>query len=338
VNILLVRLGSLGDLIHTLPVAAALRRAQPQARIEWLVDQRHRELLELSPVIDSPIAVDTRSMRSLVRAVPELRRRRYDVALDLQGLVKSALLARASGASRVIGFPAPMLRERAARIFYTETAGVDAAHVIQKNLSMLRALGIGHVRPEFPLTNRQADVVEAARARLGIGPDGPFAVINPSAGWPNKRWPAVYFAEVASMLKARQGLSSVVLWGPGERQLAEDVVSAAGGSAVVSPETGMAEMISLTGAATVMISGDTGPTHVAAALGTPLVGIYGPTSPDRHGPWASRDVTVSRFDVCECHYVRRCHAKRWCLLDLLPREVMDRVDERLAGAMTNERG
>jgi lipopolysaccharide heptosyltransferase I len=338
VKILLVRLGSLGDLVHTLPVAAALRQADPHHRIDWLVDRRHRELLDLSPVIDSRIAVDTRSLGSLIRVIPNLRRQQYDVAFDLQGLIKSALLARASGACRVVGFPTPLLRERAASVFYTETAGVDAAHIIQKNLSMLRALGIGHVRAEFPLTNGKPDVVAAARAQLGIKDDEPFAIINPSGGWPNKRWPAVFFAEVASMLKVRHGLSSIVLWGPGERQLAEDVVGAARGSAAVSPQTGMAELISLTSAAAVMVSGDTGPTHIAAAVGTPLVGIYGPTDPDRNGPWVSRDLTVSRFDVCQCHYERRCHAKRWCLLDLLPKEVMDRVDERLADTIMKTRG
>lgn len=328
---LIVRLGAVGDLIHALPAAAAIRHAFPQARLDWLVDERHRALLDLVPIIDRRLAIRTSSAASLIDAVRELRRSRYDVALDLQGLLKSAVLARASGAPRVIGFPAPMLRERAARIFYTETAGVDATHVIKKNLSLLKALDIQHAAIEFPLEMRKPEIAAAARTRLGIGDAGRFAIINPGAAWPNKRWPPVYFAEVAVALKKRHGLSSIVLWGPGEERLAQDVVDASLGSAAVAPETTLAELVSLAKAATIMVSGDTGPIHMAGAVGTPLVGIYGPTSPERNGPWASRDLTVSRYATCECHYQRQCHAKRWCLLDVSPREVIDLVDERLAG-------
>jgi heptosyltransferase-1 len=330
-KILLVRLGSLGDLIHAVPAAAALRRAFPQARIDWLVDVRHRELLDLVPCVDRRLAVKTSEAGSIVDAIRELRRSRYDAALDLQGLLKSALLARASGAARVIGFPAPLLRERGARLFYTETAGEAAAHVIHKNLSMLASLGVRQPAIEFPLEIRRPEIAAAARQRMGIGERDPFAIINAGAAWPNKRWPAVYFAEVAAALKSRHGLGSIVLWGPGEERLAQDVVDASQGSAAVSPQTTLAELVSLAKAATVMVSGDTGPLHVAGAVGTPLVGIFGPTSPERNGPWASRDLTISRFESCQCHYRRQCHATRWCLLDVSPREVIELVGRRLAG-------
>jgi heptosyltransferase-1 len=328
-RILIVRLGSLGDLIHAVPAAAALRRAFPQARIDWLVDVRHRELLDLVPIIDRRVAINASAPGSLMAAVAELRRSHYDVALDLQGLLKSAVLARLSGAARVIGFPLPLVRERAARLFYTETAGVAAAHVIRKNLSMLKALDIQPSAVEFPIEIRKPEIAAAARRRLGIGEADPFAILNPGAAWPNKRWSPVYFAEVAIALKSRHGLRSIVLWGKGEERLAQDVVDASQGSAAVSPQTTLAELVSLAKAAAVMVSGDTGPLHVAGAMGTPLVGIYGPTSPERNGPWASRDLTVSRFESCSCHYQRQCHAKRWCLLDVSPREVIDLVDERL---------
>jgi heptosyltransferase-1 len=330
-KILIVRLGSLGDLIHALPAAAAIRHAFPTARLDWLVDERHRELLDLVPIIDRRIAIRTSSGASLLEAIRELRKVRYDVALDLQGLLKSAVLARASGAVRVVGFNARLLRERAARVLYTETAGVDAMHVIRKNLSLLKALGIQHSAVEFPLESRKPEISGAARKRLGIGERDPFAIINPGAAWPNKRWPVVYFAEVAMALKKRHRLSSIVLWGPGEECLAQDVADASQGSAAVSPPTSLAELVSLAKASAVMVSGDTGPIHVAGAVGTPLVGIYGPTSPERNGPWASRDLTVSRFHSCQCHYLRQCRANRCCLLDISPREVIDLLDERLLG-------
>jgi heptosyltransferase-1 len=331
-KILIVRLGALGDLIHAVPAAAALRRTFPLARIDWLVDVRHRELLDLVPVINRRIAIKTSSAGSLIDAIKELRRSRYDVALDLQGLLKSAVLARASGAERVIGFPAALLRERTAALFYTEAAGVDATHVIRKNLSMLKALGIDIAGIEFPIESRRPGVVAAARQRLGLGDTDPFAIINPGAAWPNKRWPPVYFGELAAALAKRHGLRSVVLWGPGEQALAETVVAASHESAAVSPETTLADLVSLAKAATLMVSGDTGPIHIAGAVGTPVVGIYGPTNPERNGPWASQDMTVSRFEHCSCHYLRQCRAKRWCLLDISPREVLELIDERLAAA------
>jgi len=328
-NILIVRLGSLGDIIHAIPAAAAIRRAHPDARIDWLVDVRHRELLDLVPVIDRRIAVKTSGAGSVIEIVRELRKGAYDVAIDLQGLLKSAVLARLSGARRVIGFPAPLLRERAARLFYTETAGEPAPHVIYKNLSALKALGIRVPDVEFPLEDRKPEIVAAARERLGIGPQERFAIINPGAAWPNKRWPPVYFAEVARVLATRHQLRSIVLWGPSEEQLAADVVAASDGAAAVSPATSVADLVSLTRAAAVMISGDTGPMHVAGAAGTPLVGIFGPTDPGRNGPWAEDDLTVSRYHACACHYQRRCRIAGWCLVDISPQEVMKLVDRRL---------
>jgi heptosyltransferase-1 len=330
-RILIVRLGSLGDIIHAVPVAAAIRRAFPKVRLDWLVDSRHREILDLVPVIDRRLAVRTSAAGSLLSAIGELRRSRYDVALDLQGLLKSAVLARASGAARVIGFPSPLLRERMARVFYTETAGEAAAHIIDKNLSMLSAVGIRMPDVEFPLDTPRPEIAAAARARLGIGEGQPFAILNPGAAWPNKRWPPVYFGELAIAIEQRHGLRSVVLWGPGEEQLAEDVVAASNGMAAASPPTSLAELVSLTKAARVMISGDTGPIHIAGAVGTPLVGVYGPTDPARNGPWAEDDVAVSRFKTCQCQWQRRCHTPSWCLVDISPREVMELVDRRLSG-------
>ena len=333
--ILIVRLGSLGDIIHAIPAAAAMRRSYPDIRMDWLVDVRHRDLLELVPVINRSIAVQTSAPGSVVDVVRDLRRGRYDAAIDLQGLLKSAVLARMSGARRVIGFPAPLLRERAARAFYTESAGEAAAHVIEKNLSMLKAVGIRLPDVEFALDDRHPEIANAARAGLGLGPGDRFAIINPGAAWRNKRWPPVYFAEVARALSAHHALRSIVLWGPGEEQLAHDVVTASDGSAAVSPPTTIAQLVSLTKAAALMISGDTGPMHVATAVGTPLVGIFGPTDPHRNGPWAEDDRSASRFHACSCHYQRDCRVPGWCLLDISPREIMRLVEQRLATPATH---
>jgi lipopolysaccharide heptosyltransferase I len=329
--ILIVRLGSLGDIVHAIPAAAAIRRAHPVARIDWLVDVRHNDLLQLVRPVDNRIPVNTSAGTSILRTVRLLRRGRYDVAIDLQGLLKSAVLARLSGAARVIGFPAPLLRERGARLFYTETAGDAAPHIIEKNLSILRAIGVRVPDVEFPLEYPDSQIASVVRAKLGIGPAEPFAIINPGAAWPNKRWPPVYFAEVARALVKKHNLRSIVLWGPGEERLAQTVVTAADGTAAVSPATTITDLVSLARAAAIMISGDTGPMHLAGAVGTPLVGIFGPTDAERNGPWTEDDLTVSRFRSCACHYQRQCRLAAWCLLDISPREVMALVEKRLAG-------
>jgi lipopolysaccharide heptosyltransferase I len=346
-RILIVRLSALGDIIHALPAAAALRQAFPQARLDWVVDARHRAILELVPAIDRRFVISTKPARAggrdagqadgvfagaggLLRLIGELRRRRYDVALDLQGLLKSAVIARSSGAARVIGFAVGQLRERAARFFYTETHESPGRHVIQKNLSLLAALGVEGAAIEFPLQVPASPIVDLVRDQLGLGRDGRFALVNAGAAWPNKRWPPALFGEVAAALGARHGLRSVVLWGPGEEALAAEVVSASQGAAVASPGTTIAELVSLSAAAALMVSGDTGPLHIAAAVGTPLVGIFGPTNPERNGPFAAGDISVSRFSMCTCHHRRRCTAARWCLLDVPAQEVVDAVDRRLA--------
>jgi lipopolysaccharide heptosyltransferase I len=331
----------MGDLVHAIPVAAALRRAFPDARIDWLVSARHRAILDLVPVVDRRLAVNDRGGAgggmSLWAAAAEMRRGRYDAAIDLQGLIKSAALARSSGAARVIGFAGRYVREPLARMFYTEVhdpggGGLfdrgETRHVVYLNLGVLARLGVQPGPPEFPIEAVESDVARRVAAQAG----GPYALLNPGAAWPNKRWPPARLAAVAAGLRERHGLPSVVLWGPGERPLGEAVVAGAGGAAILSPETAIADLVALARGAAVMVSGDTGPTHVAAAVGTPLVGLYGPTRPERNGPWRPGDVTVSRADVCQCHHLRRCRLPTMCLLDVQVEEVMDAVGRRLAAS------
>jgi heptosyltransferase-1 len=338
VRILIVRLGALGDIIHAIPVAAAIRRNFPSARIDWLASARHRAILDLVPVIDRRIVINDRRDAAggmpVVAAIRELRRARYDVAMDIQGLLKSAALARGTGASRVIGFSPAFLRERLARLFYTEAYdpgnGPDAArgrtHVVRMNLGLATAaLGLNAAEPEFPL-----DAVDSAVAReLGTRTGGRYALLNAGAAWPNKRWPPARFGAVASALRARYGLTSIALWGPGEETLAADVAAASDGAAIVAPRTTIADVVALARGAALMISGDTGPTHIAAAVGTPIVGLYGPTRPSRNGPWSPQDITVSRDTICQCHHLRRCVRERMCLLDVEVEEVVEAVRRRL---------
>lgn len=338
-RILIVRLGALGDVVHAIPVAAALRRRFPSATIDWLVSAKHAEILGLVTAIDRAICVDDRDGSagglSIREAIGELRRTRYDVVLDLQGLIKSAALARLSGAPRVIGFAARYAREGLARLFYTEShdpgrGGLydprETRHVVAINLGLLQRLGIDEPQPEFPLAMVESAVAQWARDASR----GHYALLNPGAAWPNKRWPPDRFGRIAVDLRGRHRLTSVVLWGPGEEALAQAVVDSAGGAAVLSPKTTIADLVALARGAAVMVSGDTGPTHIAAAVGTPLVGIYGPTRPARNGPMSPLDITVSRDTICECHHLRRCRLERMCLLDIEVAEVAAAIDQRLA--------
>jgi hypothetical protein len=204
-RVLIVKLGALGDIVHAIPVAAALRRARPSVRIDWLVSPKHRAIVDLVPVIDRRLEMTDARMPGVIR---ELRRSRYDVALDLQGLIKSAFLARASGARRVIGFSSRYSREPLARLFYTEVhdpggGGMyheDETHVVLTNLGLLEPLGIhpNAAPPEFPIDVVDSDVANRVAESTG----GRYAIINVGAAWPNKRWLPARFAAVASALRA----------------------------------------------------------------------------------------------------------------------------------------
>jgi heptosyltransferase I len=160
-----------------------------------------------------------------------------------------------------------------------------------------------------------------------------FAVLNPGAAWPNKRWPPERFGEVAAFLLARHGLRSVVTWGPGEKMVAETAVAASEGAAVVAPPLGLLDLVALLRDAAIMVSGDTGPTHIAGALGVPIVSAFGPTNAARNGPWHPDDAVLSRFEECECRYQRRCHVgERWCLGRLPASEMMAAITTRLEAA------
>lgn len=351
-RILIVRLSALGDIVHALPVLAALKRQDPAVEVDWLVEQGYAPILDLVEGLHRRIIVRAspsaarESLRGeegpagrrpahlfdggagYVRAVAFLRRQRYDVALDLQGLIKSAVWARLSNARRVIGFARSHLRERQAAWFYGETVAPPApAHVIQKNLSLAAHLGAAVDSVEVPLRIASSGSVTSA-IEAAIGP-ARYAVLNPGAAWPNKRWPPERFGALAASLLHRHGLASFVTWGPAERALAEAVVSASQGAARLAPPTEIADLAALLAGAALIVSGDTGPLHIAAAAGTPIVGLYGPTWPERNGPWNQDDEVISRAPRCQCHHKRQCLTGAPCILDITLAEVEAAVDRRL---------
>jgi lipopolysaccharide heptosyltransferase I len=327
-RLLVVRLGSLGDLVHTLPAVSAIHRAAPQLEIDWLVDAVHQDFLRLVPILSSIMTLTTPTAGGWLEIRRRLRARHYDAALDFQGLVKSAALARLSGAKRVVGFDRAALREPAAALLYRERVPIPAGgHVIQKNLQLATTVGATAGTIEFPIGPIDSRALAAVR---GEDPS-PFVLLNPGAAWPNKQWPPDRFGRLARWLRDRHGLSSVALWGPGEERLASTIVASSSGAATMAPPTNLTDLVALSRAARLVVSGDTGPTHIAAAVGTPVVAIFGPTDPIRNGPWSPADRSLSRYTTCDCHYERRCRRspQEWCLGTIGEDEIRGAIDDRL---------
>jgi ADP-heptose:LPS heptosyltransferase len=228
----------------------------------------------------------------------------------------------------VIGFPREQLREPAARFFYSETPdpGRDP-HVIRKNLALMHTLGVEDPRVAFPLKLARTVTGDTVAARFGS--EG-YALINPGAAWPNKRWPPQRFGALAVEIFERIGVRSLVLWGPGEEDIASLVVGASGGAAELCPPTNIVDIFAIARRAKLMVSGDTGPLHIAAAVGTPVVALFGPTFAERNGPWSSDDITISRAARCVCHYERKCRLLQPCIDDIAVDEVVSAAEYRVA--------
>ncbi len=335
-SLLIVRLGAMGDIVHTLPAATALRSAFPRAVIGWLVEERWAELLctlryprsgkrsSQRPLIDRVHSVNTaewrRSLFSLntwqqmASGLSELRGIAYEAAIDFQGAVRSAFLARWSGAPTVYGSAQP--RENAASMFYSRQVIVSGTHVVEQALSLAEAVTkqpVFDCPVEFP---EDPDAEEKLRPLLCDMPK--FAILSPGAGWGAKQWPAERYGAVARKL-ASDGIQSLINYGPGEAELAAAVETASGGAAR-KVSCSVAELIALTRHARLFIGGDTGPLHLAAALNIPVVAIFGPTNPARNGPFGTMAIVLRSPSSITNH--ARLRAPEQGLLEISPQEVV----------------
>ncbi|MCA1567120.1 MAG: lipopolysaccharide heptosyltransferase I [Acidobacteria bacterium] len=343
-KILIVKLGSIGDIVHTLPSLAAIRRALPRAEVAWVVERRAAEILKDNPLLDRLIEIDTKALRrwrplsgetllATRRQLHRLRASAFDVSLDFQGLLKSAAIARLARAPRVYGFARRSLREPASRFLLTRTVNVPLdANVIRKNLA-LAAGALGITVPgdgddfEFPIAVSPEQEREAGEAASLF--DGNFAILNAGGGWPTKLWSAERFGALADALLARHGLRSFVTYGPGERELAESVTRASRAGAAQALSLSLKGFYALARRASLYVGGDTGPTHLAVAAGAPVVGLFGPTEWWRNGSPRTADMCVERTDIgcrTDCHR-RACSA--WICMDIDVARVAAAADERL---------
>src|SRR5215212_8744019 len=345
-RILFVKLSSIGDVVHALPALAAVRRALPRAEIGWVVERRSAEILRDNPLVNTLIEVDTKGLRrwpvsgeTLPATRRQLRRLRaspFDLALDFQGLLKSALIARLSGAPRRVGFARAFLREPASRFLLTKTVDIPArSHVIRKNLALASgALGVRLPADagefEFPVAVSREHEAEADALVQIVGQR--FAILNPGGGWPTKLWDASRFGALADSLIKNFGLRSVVTHGPGELELAERVAASSRTGAVAVASPSLKGFLALARRASVYVGGDTGPTHLAVAAGAPVVGLFGPTEWWRNGSPRAEDVCVERDDIgcrTDCHR-RAC--SQWVCMDIEVGRVAEAVGERLRRA------
>jgi lipopolysaccharide heptosyltransferase I len=306
---LIERLGSLGDIIHTLPAVHALRRAFSQAKVDWVVESKWLPLLDGNPDLNEVIALDRTSWGALRTCVRRLRSKKYDTVLDFQGLYKSAVLGWLSGAKERIGFDARFAREGGAARFYTKKVVPQGAHVIEQNLSLAGEAGAGPAAlstAEFPL-RIAAEAAVAVEKQLAARGVRDYFVLSPGGGWASKCWPAERYGHLHRRLLALPqfaGMRGVVNFGPGERKLAEAVRLVAGEPEPVLLPLDLPQLMAMMSRAKFFVGGDTGPLHLAVALGVPVVGLYGPTDPARNGPCRAEDVVVRNARPEETTYKR----------------------------------
>ncbi len=300
-RILIVRLSALGDVVHGLPVACALRAKFPDATIGWVVEGRKAEVVEGHPALDHVIVAPRRWLRSW-RTTRDLRRRlrdlQFDVAIDLQCLTKSAVAAWLSGAPRRIGMAGADGRELS-RFLNNELVAVEGQHVIERYLSLLRPLGIENPAVEYDLPERRDDARFADESlRSASLHRGRFVLLNPGAGWPTKVWPAERYGQAAAKLQAELGLPSLAVWGgPDERPMAEAIVAASSGAACLAPPTTVRQLASFCRRAALFLGSDTGPMHLAVAVETPTVSLHGPSRAEYCGAFGPATRSVQA--VCD---------------------------------------
>ncbi|HET9698838.1 MAG TPA: lipopolysaccharide heptosyltransferase I [Terriglobales bacterium] len=336
-KILIVRLGAMGDIVHALPAVVALKSAFPNAQIGWVVERRWSDLLAHGALVDRLHEVDTRRWRRNLwgtrhetrAAIRELRKERYDFAVDFQGAMKSAVLALLSGAPTRFGFAHPW--EKAASLFYTHTIETKSRHVVEQDLELAEAVIQRKGR------NSDDDLLVTVfhgdselqrwldRKILELRLHNRFAILNPGAGWGAKQWPIDRFAEVARVLGA-EGIRSLVNFGPGEEELARYVEQNSGGHAVAASFS-ISQLMAITQRAALFIGGDTGPLHLAAFLNVPVVAIFGPTDPARTGPYGTRSI-VFRDPASVTSHKRRKEAEAG-LLNITAAEVIAAARELL---------
>jgi len=311
-QILVIRLSSMGDVIHTLPAVASLKHSFPHSRLTWLIRPRWMPLLAGNPYVDEIIPLE-RTVRASLAEASRLRRRHFDLAVDFQGLIQTALLAAAVRPDKLAGFDRGRVRERLAALFYSSEVETHAEPAVERNLELAAGVGASNLLHTFPLPPGQPE---------GTLPAGRFILASPFAGWGAKQWPLEYWTELAALLDL-----PLVVNGPPDA--AGTLQEIRGAHIHLS---GLPGLIDATRRAHAVIGVDSGPLHLAAALGKPGVAIFGPTDPARHGPYGG-SIRVLRSPDAVTNYHRQStpHAS---MLAIAPGRVAQTLSEVLEANST----
>lgn len=337
-NILIVKLSAIGDVIHALPVAGALKQHFPQARITWVVEKPAYDLLTNNPHIEEIIIFDKprfKTLQGLCQNAPafiqNLHSRRFDLALDLQGLFKSAAISYLSGAPRRLVY---CNTREMSHLFAQKVCGPHAkGHIVEQYLDVVRALGCHVQQAQWAIqpTIAEQQSAEAIAMQAGFSLDEPYVVFAPGANWPNKRWPADHFAAIADWL-ASQGYKAVIVGGPGDQELARAIMAgAAVKPTVIVGQTTLKQLAYITSKARALIGGDTGPTHLAAAMKTPVIALMGPTDAQRNGPYGQLDRALATTHSCHGCWKRSCSKNLDCLAGISVESVRTALAKLLGG-------
>jgi len=309
-RILVLRLGAMGDVVAALPAVASLKHSIPHSKITWVIEPRWRPLLEGNPYIDSVLCLERRSLSGLRKAWRDLRAARFDLAVDFQGLIKSALVAAIARPERIFGFSAAYARESPASWFYSTKVQIRSYHAVERNLDLAAAAGASSILRTFPLPPGEPE---------GDLPDSDFVLASPWAGWGAKQWPMENYTKLAARLQRECGLKLVLN--------AANPISVEGTESHVS---GISGLIHATRRAVAVIGVDSGPMHLAAALGKSGVAIYGPTDPARHGPYGAT-FTVLRSPSAVTTYRRSAEPDR-SMRAITPDQVFAALEPILSAA------
>lgn len=327
-NILIVRLGSMGDILHMLPAVVTLKKNFPAARLTWIIESRWAELLRGNPYIDRVVPLDLSRWRrrwwsaqnwsEFLAARRELRAARFDLTLDFQGLIKSATLAKIARPGYLVGFHADLLREGIVTLLYSRIINSESRHMVDQNLDLVAAVGATRRVVEFPLPECAPE---------GDLPSGDFILTSPLAGWAAKQWPASHYAHLAQRLYEGLGWRLVINCAPGEESKVSPILEQARTACCLNVSS-IAGLIGATSRARAVLGLDSGPLHLADAMGKPGVALYGPTDPARNGPYGSTVVALRAPGAETTHERIKTVAPSMQALD--PERVLEALETQIA--------
>lgn len=340
-KILIVKLGAIGDVVHAMPVLRTLRANLPSAYIAWVIEEKAAPLLRGNPDIDDLIVINTKRWRKKIsleslgeirQFIASLRGKKIDLAIDLQGLIKSGAISWLSGAKTVIGFKSAHRREYLNGIFTNLKAGPEngKTHIIDIYLSLLNPLNLDISRKNvlFNIPGEDEHYINDFIIQNGLSGDKPLIAVNPGAGWETKKWGAKNYASLADMILEDNKCNAMITWGPGEEKLAKEIKDLMKHNVVISPPTSLTQSIALLKRCNLLVAADTGPLHIGAALGIKTAAIFGPSDPNRNGPYGEGHQILHKKLECGNCYKRIC-STTLCMKQIRVEDVYNGVNKIL---------